>query len=99
VASATPPGSVPSFKLAGCALTHGAVALTLERLRLIDGVTEVKFQSSTKGTGSGSSGGGSGTCPAHAPVFTVQFTMGGLPNLPASGPVGSTTTASTGAKP
>jgi hypothetical protein len=97
VASTTPPGSVPTFTLSGCALTHGAVALTLERLRLIDGVTEAKFESSTKGTGSSSGGSGNGSCPPHAPVFTVQFTLAALPTLPAHGPVGSTALASTGA--
>ena len=56
-ASATPPGSVPTFTLTGCATSQAVVALTLERLRLIDGVSEVTLQSSTKAargrTGSG----------------------------------------------
>jgi Tfp pilus assembly protein PilN len=95
--SATPPGSVPSFTLSGCALTQKAVARTLERLRLIDGVTDVTLESSTKGTGgSGGSSSGSGGCPPHAPTFTLQFSLAALPTLPASGPVGSTATASTG---
>jgi len=38
VSSATPPGSVPTVTLAGCATSQAKVALTLERLRLIDGV-------------------------------------------------------------
>ncbi len=46
--SATPPGSVPTFTLAGCATSQPAVAAMLERLRLIDGVSEVTLQSSTK---------------------------------------------------
>ena len=50
VASATPPGSVPTFTLAGCATSQTAVALTLQRLRLIDGVKEVTLQSSTAGS-------------------------------------------------
>ncbi len=49
VASATPPGSVPQFTLSGCATSQSEVALTLNRLRLIDGVSEVTLQSSTKG--------------------------------------------------
>ena len=53
VTSATPPGSVPTFTLAGCATSQPAVALTLERLRLIDGVREVTLQSSTAGTSGG----------------------------------------------
>ena len=51
VSSATPPGSVPTFTLAGCATSQPAVALMLERLRLIDGVSEVTLQSSTASSG------------------------------------------------
>ncbi len=60
VASATPPGSVPTFTLSGCATSQTEVALTLDRLRLIDGVSEVTLQSSTKTTGGGSGGSGGG---------------------------------------
>ncbi len=48
VTSATPPGSVPTFTLSGCATSQSEVAQTLDRLRLIDGVSEVTLQSSTK---------------------------------------------------
>jgi type II secretory pathway pseudopilin PulG len=59
VSSATPPGSVPVFTLSGCATSQSAVAVMLERLRLIDGVSSVNLQNSTKGSaGSGSSAGG-----------------------------------------
>ncbi len=51
VTSATPPGSVPTFTLSGCATSQTEVALTLDRLRLIDGVSEVTLQSSTKADG------------------------------------------------
>ncbi len=44
VTSATPPGSVPTFTLSGCATSQSAVALTLDRLRLIDGVSEVTLR-------------------------------------------------------
>jgi hypothetical protein len=82
--SATPPGSVPTFTLEGCAIGQGAVALTLERLRLIDGVSEVTLQSSTAGTSGGSSGGGSGGgCPAHDPAFTVGISFDPLPSTTA----------------
>ena len=47
-ASATPPGSVPTFTLGGCATSQSEVALTLQRLRLIDGVSKSTLQSSTK---------------------------------------------------
>jgi hypothetical protein len=77
--SSTPPGSLPSFTLEGCAIGQGAVALTLERLRLIDGVSEVTLQSSSASTSGGSSG-SSGGCPAHDPVFTVALTFDPLPS-------------------
>ena len=48
VTSATPPGSIPTFTLAGCATSQTEVAQMLERLRLIDGVKEVTLQSSTQ---------------------------------------------------
>ena len=44
-----PAGSVPTFTLAGCATSQTEVAQTLDRLRLIDGVSEVTLQSSTQG--------------------------------------------------
>jgi hypothetical protein len=77
--SATPPGSVPTFTLAGCAINQPSVALMLERLRLIDGVSEVVLQSSTKGSSAGSSGGASGGCPGTDPAFTVQVNFDPLP--------------------
>ena len=39
VTSATPPGSVPTFTLSGCATSQTEVAQTLNRLRLMDGVS------------------------------------------------------------
>jgi Tfp pilus assembly protein PilN len=76
-ASSTPPGSTPVFTLAGCATSQSVVAQTLQRLRLMDGATEVQLQSSTK---SGASGGGSsGSCPGGDPSFSVQIVFAGLP--------------------
>ena len=66
VTSATPPGSVPTFTLTGCATSQAEVALTLDRLRLIDGVSEVTLQSSTK---SGSAGGGGAVAAAVKPAM------------------------------
>ncbi|HEV7527802.1 MAG TPA: hypothetical protein VGO29_02790 [Solirubrobacteraceae bacterium] len=89
--SATPPGSVPTFTLSGCATSQQEVALTLQRLRLIDGVSEVTLQSSTKSATSASSAasaGGSGNCKGNQPVFTVQITFDPLPS---SSTIGSTT--------
>jgi hypothetical protein len=78
VTSATPPGSVPTFTITGCAVSQSAVALTLERLRLMDGASTVTLQSSTKNVGS-SGGGGSGSCPSGVPAFTVQVAFDALP--------------------
>jgi hypothetical protein len=83
VTSATPPGSVPTFTLVGCATTQPAVAKMLGRLRLIDGVSEVALQSSTKSaSGSGAAAGGS--CPGSDPAFTVLVTFDALPAAPAA---------------
>jgi Tfp pilus assembly protein PilN len=76
--SATPPGSVPTFTLSGCATSQQEVALTIQRLRLIDGVSEVALQSSTK-AGAGSAG-SSGACQGSNPAFTVQITFAPLPS-------------------
>jgi hypothetical protein len=103
VSSATPPGTVPTFTLAGCATSQSAVALMLERLRLIDGVNEVTLQSSTKGGASGAgSGGASGSgCPVGGPSFTVQVTFDPLPTPAASSSAAPSRAlaSSTGASP
>jgi hypothetical protein len=78
VASATPVGSVPTFTLSGCATTQREVAVMLERLRLIDGVNEVKLQSSTK-SASASGSGSAGQCPKGAAVFTLSMIFDPLP--------------------
>lgn len=102
VSSATPPGSVPTFTLSGCATSQEQVAVTLDRLRLIQGVSEVSLQSSTKGgpsTGSGASTGAasaSGGCEPSDPAFNVTVTFQALPTLPTSGPVTSTVAADNG---
>jgi Tfp pilus assembly protein PilN len=91
VTSSTPPGSVPTFTLTGCALTQTAVADTLGRLRLIDGVGSVTLQSSTKTVNSGGSG-ASGGCNNGDPAFTVQVTFAGLPTAAATSSSSSSTT-------
>jgi Tfp pilus assembly protein PilN len=88
VASATPAGSIPIFTLAGCATSQSEVAQTLQRLRLIDGVSGVTLASSTKGGGGASA---SGACPPHDPAFAASVTFAGLPTPPAA----PTTSAST----
>jgi Tfp pilus assembly protein PilN len=81
--SATPPGSVPTFTLAGCATSQRAVATMLQRLRLIDGVAEVTLQSSTK-AGAGTGGAGSGGCGSSQPSFTATVTFQALPSTSAA---------------
>jgi hypothetical protein len=85
VASATPTGSVPTFTLVGCATSQAAVALTLERLHLIDGVNEVTLQSATAGTAGSSSsgGGGGGGCAGRDSSFNAQITFDPLPSAAA----------------
>jgi Tfp pilus assembly protein PilN len=90
VASATPPGSVPTFTLSGCATSQAEVALTIDHLRLIDGVSEVTLQSSTKGTGGG------GGCAGSDPVFAMQVAFEPLPSV---SPTSSTSTTAATATP
>ncbi len=90
VSSATPPGSTPTMTLTGCTDSQSDVAVALARLRLINGVTEVSLQGSTK------SGAEGGACGANSPAFTAQVTFAGLPSpaAPSTGS-GSTTPAAT----
>jgi len=85
VASATPPGSVPQITLQGCATSQAEVARTLNRLRLIDGVSEVTLQSSTKSASSGSSSGSSSSAQCAATAFATQVTFEPLPGAGAHG--------------
>ena len=78
--SATPPGSVPTFTLTGCATSQTAVAQTLERLRLIDGVSEVTLQSSTKARQRRRRLRRRRRLPGSEPVFTVHVTFDPLPS-------------------
>jgi hypothetical protein len=93
VTSATPPGSVPTFTLVGCATSQAEVALTLERLRLIDGVSEVSLQSSSTST---TAGGAEGGCPVGDPAFNVVITFDPLPAGSASATTAVSDTTSTG---
>jgi Tfp pilus assembly protein PilN len=91
VSSVTPPGAVPTFTIGGCATSQAVVAQTLVRLRLLEGVSSVDLQSSTKsstgGSGSSSSassGGSSGAgCSGSDPAFTVVVSFDPLPAAPA----------------
>jgi len=84
VASATPPGTVPTFVLAGCTTSQSETAQTIQRLRLIDGVASVTLQSSTKAASGGGGSSGSGGCPAGDPAFAITVTFAGLPSPPAA---------------
>jgi len=92
VTSATPPGSVPTFVLSGCATSQAEVAQTLNRLRLMNGVSSVTLQSSTKASGS-AGGGGAGGCPSSDPAFNVTIAFDPLPAVSgASAPTASSAT-------
>ena len=95
VASATPPGTVPTVTLSGCATSQAAVALTLNRLHLIDGVSDVLLQSSTKSSSGSAAGTAAGHCPPRGPAFTVVLTFNPLPPATALG-TASLRAASTG---
>jgi Tfp pilus assembly protein PilN len=94
VTSATPPGSVPTFTLSGCATSQSEVALTLERLRLINGVSEVTLQSSTKS--SGGPRGAAGGCGGNAPTFAAQISFDPLPAASATSSSTARLTSATG---
>lgn len=96
--SATPPGSVPSFTLTGCATSQPLVARTLERLRLMDGVKEVSLESSV--TAQSGSAGGAGSCAGGNPSFSMTVSFEPLPAASAfaARPVSDTSTTATTAR-
>jgi hypothetical protein len=95
VSSSTPPGSVPTFTIGGCAISQSEVALTLLRLRLIDGVSSVSLKSSTRAISSGASKTNEGACGRDKPTFSAQITFDPLPS--AGGTSATAITTSTGA--
>jgi hypothetical protein len=83
--------------VSGCAKSQSAVAETIDRLRLIDGVASVTLQSSTKAASGGGSASGAGGCAPNQPAYTLQVAFQPLPTP--SGAASSNTTvvvASTG---
>jgi Tfp pilus assembly protein PilN len=82
--SSTPPGSTPVFTLSGCAKSQSVVAQTLQRLRLMDGASDVQLQSSTKSGSSSSSSSSAGSCPGGDPTFSVDIVFTALPAGPAA---------------
>jgi Tfp pilus assembly protein PilN len=93
-ASSTPPGSTPTITLVGCSTTQAEVAQTLQRLRLMDGVSEVHLASATKGAVTG--GGTSGGCGAHV-AFSISVTFAALPATPIPNVAAKAVPASTAA--
>jgi Tfp pilus assembly protein PilN len=85
VTSSTPAGSVPTFSLNGCASSQAQVALTLDRLRLIDGVSAVSLEASGGNTAGAP---GSAACKTS---FTALLTFEALPST-------ATVTAATASK-
>lgn len=95
--SATPPGSVPSMTLTGCASSQSEVALTLQRLRLMDGVSAVSLKSSSKASTTGGAGvSSSANCTVNSASFSISITFEPLPTPAAKSGSGTELTASTG---
>jgi Tfp pilus assembly protein PilN len=86
-------GAVPTFTLAGCATSQSEVAVTLERLRLIDGVKDVTLQSSTSGTSSSSAS--TGGCSGHRATFSVTVAFDPMPSSSAVLATNKTVSATT----
>ena len=97
VASSTPPGSVPTVSLSGCAVSQTAVAQTLDRLRLMDGVSSVTLASSTKST-SGGGGTSSGGCGSGQAAYALTIAYQPLPAASALTSASKSTVANTGSK-
>jgi hypothetical protein len=82
--------------LSGCASSQSEVALTLQRLRLMDGVGSVTLHSSAKSATSGAGVSSSPNCTPQSPAFSVQITFEPLPTPAASSGSGTELAASTG---
>jgi hypothetical protein len=96
VSSSTPAGSAPVLTIAGCASSQAKVAETMDRLRLMNGVSEVSLQSAQKaGSPSGGAGGG-GSC-ANGASFAMTVDFEGLPAPQKATPKASTTASSSSA--
>jgi hypothetical protein len=81
-ASTTPGGTSPFMQVQGCAPSQSEVAVTLVRMRELDGVSDVELTHSTRGadqssTGSSSGSGSSGGCGnTHGqPNYSFQLSV------------------------
>jgi Tfp pilus assembly protein PilN len=94
-APATPAASGPTLKLQGCARDQSQVAVTLVRLRELQGATDVSLDHSTRGEDNnasapaaapsgGSSGGGDASCGTTAgkPNYSFQANVTFAPATP-----------------
>ncbi len=64
--------AVPAFELSGCSRDQDDVAQLMSRLRVINGVTRVTLDASTKSAATGSSASGpSGGCGPNTPSFDL----------------------------
>lgn len=79
----------PAFELSGCSDSQDDVARLISRLRLIDGVTRVSLESSTKSdsgqAGASVSSGTGGGCPGSSPSFNLVVFFTPLANAGADG--------------
>jgi hypothetical protein len=98
VTSATPAGSVPTLTLTGCTVSQSEVAVTLARLRLINGVEEVHLTSSSK-SGATSGGTGGGPCGSNAPTFNIVVSFNALPTPAATGSTASSSATAPASTP
>jgi len=96
VTSATPPGTVPVFTVSGCATSQSEVAVTLERLRLIDGVASVSLKSSNQSS-SGQGSGTGGACPPNDPAYAMTVEFAPLPASAAAAKPSATPVSNQGA--
>lgn len=91
--------NAPAFQLKGCTHTQDQVAQLMSRLRVINGVTRVTLEDSSKGgstsgtgvSGSGASGGG---CPTNGPTFDMVVFF--QPSPTAAGSAAGQTVSTTG---
>jgi Tfp pilus assembly protein PilN len=87
----------PAFELNGCSESQDEVAQLMSRLRLIDGVTRVTLNSSSKSTSGAGGASSAGGCSSNWPSFDIlvffsPVTNAGPTGLAAS-PTGSTSTS------
>ncbi len=93
----------PSIALSGCSDSQDDVARLMSRLRLINDVTQVSLQTSTKsanaqsGAAVSSSGGVGAGCPAGSPSFALNITFAPLASASPGGaaPSGAQAVSST----